>query len=61
MHDIFILGCMYPDNRRNAGRVSDYLKQIGVPTIGHFGEWDYLWSYQAFLSGCNCVLLEKEG
>lgn len=25
---------MYPDNRRNAGRVRDYLKQIGVTTIG---------------------------
>lgn len=31
--------------------VRDYLALKGVTTIGRFGEWDYLWSDQSFLSG----------
>jgi protoporphyrinogen oxidase len=31
--------------------VRDYLKSIGIVTIGRFGEWDYLWSDQSLLSG----------
>ncbi|WOD06221.1 protoporphyrinogen/coproporphyrinogen oxidase [Marinomonas sp. GJ51-6] len=30
--------------------VREFLKK-GVKTIGRFGEWDYLWSNQSFLSG----------
>lgn len=29
----------------------NYLKSNGVELIGRFGEWDYLWSDQSFLSG----------
>lgn len=31
--------------------VRDYMKEIGIETIGRFGEWDYLWSDQSLLSG----------
>jgi protoporphyrinogen oxidase len=31
--------------------VRDYLKSVGIETIGRFGEWDYLWSDQALVSG----------
>ena len=31
--------------------VLDYLKSIGIDSIGRFGKWDYLWSHQAFESG----------
>lgn len=31
--------------------VRDYLALKGLTTIGRFGEWDYLWSDQSFLSG----------
>lgn len=30
--------------------IRDYLNKIGIETIGRFGEWDYLWSDQSFLS-----------
>lgn len=33
--------------------VRDYLSSIDIETIGRFGEWDYLWSDQALLSGLN--------
>lgn len=33
--------------------VRDYLNSIGIETIGRFGEWDYLWSDQALVSGLN--------
>lgn len=31
--------------------VREWLQAQGIKTIGRFGEWDYLWSYQAFESG----------
>ena len=31
--------------------VRDYLVSVGIKTCGRFGEWDYLWSNQSFLSG----------
>lgn len=31
--------------------VRDYLSSVGIETIGRFGEWDYLWSDQALISG----------
>lgn len=34
-------------------KVRGYLSSIGIETIGRFGEWDYLWSDQSFLSGYN--------
>jgi len=39
--------------------VQDYLDSIGIKYIGRFGEWDYLWSDQSFLSGKRVV--EKIG
>jgi protoporphyrinogen oxidase len=33
--------------------VRDWLKSVGIETIGRFGEWDYLWSDQALMSGLN--------
>jgi protoporphyrinogen oxidase len=33
--------------------VRDWLASHGVETIGRFGEWDYLWSDQALVSGLN--------
>ncbi|WP_276783169.1 protoporphyrinogen/coproporphyrinogen oxidase [Thalassolituus oleivorans] len=36
-------------------RVRDYFNAEGVKTIGRFGEWDYLWSNQSFLSGYNNI------
>lgn len=34
-------------------KVREYFHQHAVSTIGRFGEWDYLWSNQSFLSGYN--------
>lgn len=33
--------------------VCDWLGSVGVETVGRFGEWDYLWSDQALVSGLN--------
>lgn len=47
------------DNRQI---VIDYLHSLNIETIGRFGEWDYLWSDQAFESGrkiCNKISLKK--
>jgi len=35
------------------GKVRQYFADNGVKTVGRFGEWDYLWSNQSFLSGYN--------
>ncbi|MGI2012760.1 protoporphyrinogen/coproporphyrinogen oxidase [Shewanella oncorhynchi] len=35
--------------------VLDYLDSVNIHTCGRFGEWDYLWSDQSFLSGQNSV------
>ena len=34
--------------------VREYLKSIGIETIGRFGEWGYLWSDQSLMSGLKC-------
>ena len=31
--------------------ITDWVRSQGITTIGRFGEWKYLWSDQAFLSG----------
>ena len=31
--------------------VLNYLKKLGIESIGRFGKWDYLWTFQAFESG----------
>ncbi|MGE6568337.1 protoporphyrinogen/coproporphyrinogen oxidase [Shewanella vesiculosa] len=33
--------------------VLDFMSQNNVKTAGRFGEWDYFWSNQSFLSGYN--------
>lgn len=38
---------------KNRKIVHDYLKEHKIIPIGRFGEWDYLWSDQSFLSGYN--------
>jgi protoporphyrinogen oxidase len=35
--------------------VQEWLKSIGIISAGRFGEWDYLWSNQAFISGMKAV------
>lgn len=39
------------DIYENRQIVLDYLKEQGIESIGRFGKWDYLWSFQAFESG----------
>lgn len=39
----------------NRDIVHKYLDKVGIKYIGRFGEWDYLWSDQAFLSGKKSV------
>ena len=36
-------------------QVIDYVRSIGIESIGRFGLWDYLWSDQALLSGLEVV------
>lgn len=38
------------------GRVRRYMHDLGIVTCGRFGEWDYLWSHQSFLSGYDAVI-----
>ena len=38
-------------------RVRQYFKSKDIATIGRFGEWDYLWSNQSFLSGYRAKLI----
>ena len=40
---------------KNRKVVLDYLKKIGIESIGRFGKWDYLWSHQAFKTGMDVV------
>jgi protoporphyrinogen oxidase len=41
------------EKRRNL--VLDYLDKLNIKTCGRFGEWDYFWSDQSFLSGSKSV------
>ena len=36
---------------KNRGIVLEFLRQCGIESIGRFGKWEYLWTYQAFESG----------
>ena len=40
---------------KNRNSVRKYLKENGVKTIGRFGEWEYFWSNQSFMSGYNSI------
>jgi protoporphyrinogen oxidase len=35
--------------------VLNYLNDISIKTCGRFGEWDYYWSDQSFISGMNSI------
>lgn len=35
--------------------VRGWLEQVGIVSAGRFGEWDYLWSNQAFMSGMKAA------
>lgn len=41
--------------------VLSFLKHYNVFTCGRFGEWDYLWSNQALMSGIKLDFSKKEG
>lgn len=36
-------------------QIKKYLTGYGVRLMGRFGEWDYLWSDQSYLSGCRAA------
>lgn len=40
---------------KDAPIITEWVKNQGITPIGRFGEWKYLWSDQAFLSGYNAV------
>lgn len=40
--------------------VRDWLASVGILGAGRFGEWDYLWSHQAFQSGLDAARLALE-
>lgn len=42
------------DIYKNRQVVLDYLKNIGIESIGRFGRWEYYWTHQAFQSGIDC-------
>lgn len=43
----------YPGMEEDRAVVRQYLKGLGIATAGRWGEWDYLWSNQSFISGYN--------
>ncbi|WP_017752680.1 protoporphyrinogen/coproporphyrinogen oxidase [Clostridium tyrobutyricum] len=52
-HEKYANVIFYKDIYKNRKIVHDYLKSKNIKYIGRFGEWDYLWSDQSFLSGMN--------
>lgn len=36
--------------------VKDFMEHCHITMIGRFGEWDYLWSDQSYLSGMNAAM-----
>lgn len=41
--------------------IISWLKGVGIVPIGRFGQWEYLWSDQAFLSGYRAAKRRKKG
>ena len=39
------------DIYKNREIVLDYLKEVGIESIGRFGRWEYMWTHQAFKCG----------
>lgn len=44
---------------KNTPVITNWVKSQGIIPIGRFGEWNYLWSDQAFLSGKTAALAIK--
>ncbi len=47
------------DIYKNRQIVLDYLKEQNIESIGRFGKWEYMWTFQAFEDGMKCVKGEK--
>lgn len=45
------------DMEKHRDKVLEYIQSEGILSCGRFGEWDYLWSNQSFLSGKNIANL----
>lgn len=41
------------DMEKNRAIVKEYYEKMGVKLIGRFGEWEYYWSDQSYLSGVS--------
>lgn len=56
-HDHLPFGNVVFDHGMEEDRqiILDYLISVGIKTCGRFGEWDYLWSDQSFISGKNAI------
>ena len=39
------------DIYKNRKTILEYLKTIGIESIGRFGKWEYMWTHQAFEDG----------
>ncbi|AEF82365.1 protoporphyrinogen/coproporphyrinogen oxidase [Leadbettera azotonutricia] len=44
------------DMEKDRDKIKEYLANQRIDLIGRFGEWDYLWSDQSYLSGKNKVI-----
>ncbi len=45
----------YHNMEKDRFLIKQYIDKIGIELIGRFGEWEYYWSDQSFLSGYNCA------
>ena len=43
------------DTNMNSDKIREWLHDSSITTCGRFGEWKYLWSNQAYMSGFNAV------
>ena len=43
------------DIYKNRQIIFDYLKEQNIESIGRFGKWEYMWTFQAFEDGRKCV------
>ena len=49
----------YNGMEKDRDSIKSYMKSQEIELIGRFGEWDYLWSDQSFLSGYYCATKHK--
>lgn len=45
----------YNGMEQDRALVKEYMLFKDIQLIGRFGEWDYLWSDQSYLSGQNAI------